>query len=86
MSYPVSRVLRFVSLAAAVGVVSAFGVPRAKQGPPSPGMSFKLKVTLRHTPTSGRARRATTLLGHGVFAGGMGRVVIDTVDVPSAHI
>jgi hypothetical protein len=84
MSYPVSRVLRFVVLGAAVGMVSAFSFPRAERWIPSAGMSFKLKVTLRHTPTSGRARRATTLLGHGVFAGGMGRVVIDTVDVPSA--
>lgn len=47
-------------------------------------MSFKLKVVLRHTPTNGRARGAVTLLGHGVFANGMGRVTIDTVDSPSA--
>jgi hypothetical protein len=56
----------------------------APVGAPSPGMSFNLKVVLRHTPTSGRARGSVTLLGHGVFANGIGRVTIDTVDVPSA--
>jgi hypothetical protein len=51
---------------------------------PAPGMSFNLRVVLRQTPTSGRQPRAVTLLGHGVFANGMGRVIIDTVDAPSA--
>jgi hypothetical protein len=46
-------------------------------------MSFNLRVVLRQTPSSGRAPRAVTLMGHGVFARGMGRVTIDTVDVPS---
>jgi hypothetical protein len=77
-----SRVLRFVVGSALGASLTAFapGVARA----PSAGMSFKLKVVLRHTPTSGRARGAVTLLGHGVFANGMGRVIVDTVDVPSA--
>src|ERR1044071_3070257 len=81
MSYPVSRVLRFLGFSAAVGAVTAFVPPPALT--PTPGMSFKIKVVLRHTPSSGRARGAATLLGHGVFARGMGRVVIDTVDVPA---
>jgi len=48
----------------------------------TPGMTFRLKVTLRHTPSSGRAPRAVTMLGHGLFGGGHGRVDIDTVDAP----
>jgi hypothetical protein len=77
-----SRVLRFVSAGALGASVVAFSPAPARA--PSPGMSFNLKVVLKHTPTSGRARGAVTLLGHGVFANGMGRVSIDTVDVPSA--
>jgi hypothetical protein len=74
------RVLRLV-VVAALGASITAATP-SPAGLPSPGMSFALKVVLRHTPTSGRAR-AVTLLGHGVFANGMGRVTIDTVDVPS---
>jgi hypothetical protein len=76
------RVLRFASLGASVAAISAFAPSTAVA--PSPGMSFTLKVVLKHTPTSGRARGAVTLVGHGVFANGMGRVNVDTVDVPSA--
>ena len=77
-----NRVLRFMVLGTVVAAATAFTSPPARA--PAPGMSFKLRVVLRHSPTSGRAPRAVTLLGHGVFAGGMGRVNIDTVDAPSA--
>lgn len=43
-------------------------------------MAFNLKVVFRHTPATGRAGGTVTLLGHGVFAGAMGRVTVDTVD------
>ena len=49
-----------------------------------PGMSFRLKIILKHTPTSGRAPRAVTMSGRGQFGGGMGRVDIDSVDAPAA--
>ena len=88
MSFVARRVLRFVVVVAlgvsASAFVSGTSASRAERGTPSPGMSFKLKVVLRHTPTSGRSRGAVTLLGNGVFANGMGRVNIDTVDTPSA--
>jgi hypothetical protein len=76
-----SRVLRFGLSAATLLAVAGF---TWSPPTPAPGMSFNLRVVLRQTPTSGRAARAVTLMGHGVFAGGMGRVTIDTVDVPSA--
>jgi hypothetical protein len=82
MTVTANRVLRFVVLGAIVASVTAF--TWSTGGAPVPGMSFRLRVVLRHSPTSGRAPRAVTLLGHGVFANGMGRVNIDTVDVPSA--
>jgi hypothetical protein len=82
MMHAANRVLRFVFLGTAV--LSATAFTSSTPGAPVPGMSFKLKVVLRHSPTSGRAPRAATLLGHGVFADGMGRVTIDTVDAPSA--
>lgn len=82
MMHAASRVVRFAVIVVIGASASAFAP--APAGAPSPGMSFNLKVVLRHTPTSGRARGAVTLLGHGVFAHGMGRVSIDTVDVPSA--
>ena len=82
MTHAGRRVLRLVALGSALVAVTAMApTPVAS---PAPGMSFKLRVVLRHTPTSGRARGAVTLLGHGVFANGMGRVTVDTVDVPSA--
>jgi hypothetical protein len=74
-----SRVLRF-GLPVAMLAAAAFMSPAA----PSAGMAFDLRVVLRQTPATGRAPRTVTLMGHGVFAGGMGRVTIDTVDVPSA--
>lgn len=80
-----SRVLRYVLvLAGATGVVGFSPLARPALREPLPGMTFNLKVVLRQTPTSGRAPRAITLTGHGEFGGGMGRVSIDTVDVPSA--
>ena len=76
-----SRVLRYGAPAMVIFAATAFHSAPAN---PSPGMSFKLRVVLRQTPTSGRQPRAVTLLGHGVFANGMGRVIIDTVDAPAA--
>ena len=81
MMVAASRVPRYVALGAVAAAVSAFMPATART--PAPGMSFRLKVVLQHTPTTGRAR-AVTLLGHGVFANGMGRVTIDTVDAPAA--
>lgn len=75
------RVLR-LGVPAAMMIGAAAFTP-ASVGP-APGMAFRLKVVLRHTPSSGRAPRAVTLMGHGQFANGMGRVDIDTVDAPSA--
>jgi hypothetical protein len=85
MMVPKSRILRFAVVAGLVSTATAFSPlttlpPRA----PVPGMTFKLRVVLKQTPTSGRTPRAVTLLGHGEFANGMGRVMIDTVDAPSA--
>src|SRR4051812_44117703 len=75
------RVLRYGLPAIFVVSAAASVSPNAI---PAPGMSFQLKLVLRHTLTSGRSRGAVTMLGHGVFAGGMGRVTVDSVDVPSA--
>lgn len=50
------RVLRYAPVIAVAVVATAF-VP-ATPSPslaPIPGMTFKLKVVLKHTPTSGRA-------------------------------
>ena len=80
MQYVASKVLRFVVLGAVVATITAFTSSTA--GAPAPGMSFKLKVVLRHTPATGRASRAWTLLGHGQVAQGMGRIDVDSVDVP----
>jgi hypothetical protein len=57
-----------------VATASADYRPSAKT---IPGMTFRLRVTLRSTPSSGRGR-ALTLEGHGAFAGGHGRVDIDS--------
>jgi hypothetical protein len=82
MLYQQSRVLRIVAVSALVTVATAFApTPTAV---PSPGMTFRMKVVFKHTPTSGRQPRAVTLLGHGQFASGLGRVDIDTVDAPAA--
>jgi len=76
---------RLVLIAAVVATASAF----TAQKPPRsslavPGMTFKVRLSLRHTPTSGRGRRPITLLGHGQFGAGMGRVDIDSIDTPSS--
>jgi hypothetical protein len=81
MSYRQSRVLRLAAVFTVAAAVTGFAPTTAWA--PIPGMTFKLKVVLKQTPTSGRAPRAVTLIGHGEFAGGMGRVSIDTVDAPS---
>jgi hypothetical protein len=77
-----NRVLRYVAIPAVVIAATAF-TPHLAHAPVS-GMTFKLKVVLRQTPATGKAPRAVTLIGHGAFAGGLGRVEIDSVDVPSA--
>jgi hypothetical protein len=81
MLYQQSRVLRFVAVTALVAVATAFAPTPAAA--PSPGITFKLRVVFKHTPSSGRQPRAVTMLGHGQFASGLGRVEIDTVDAPS---
>lgn len=77
-----TRILRFVGVPAIALIASAF--TPARVAAPLPGMTFNMRVVLKQTPAAGRSPRAVTLLGHGQFAGGMGRVNIDTVDVPSA--
>src|SRR4051812_40588927 len=74
-----SRVLRLLAPVVLIGSASAFTVGH---GAPARGMQFKLRLVLRHTPTAGRAPRAITLLGHGAFASGLGRVDIDSIDAP----
>jgi hypothetical protein len=81
MMYAANRVLRFVVLGASVLGAAAFTPSRTAA--PAPGMSFKLRVTFRHTPANGRATRTVTLMGHGVATSGMGRIDVDTLDVPS---
>jgi hypothetical protein len=81
MSYRQSRVLRLAAVFTVAAAATGFAPTTAWA--PIPGMTFKLRVVLKQTPTSGRAPRAVTLIGHGEFAGGMGRVSIDTVDAPS---
>ena len=76
-----SRVLRFAAVGA-IGVGVAEFTPSTAMAP-MPGMSFNLKVVLRHTPTSGRARGSVTLIGHGVAASGMGRIDVDSINVPA---
>ena len=56
--------------------VATPGAPRA-----IPGMTFRLKVTLRNAPSTGQ-QRTQTLFGRGAFGGGHGRVDIDSVDAP----
>jgi hypothetical protein len=65
---------------AAVGLIamSSAAVAYRPSAAAIPGMTFQLKVTFRHTPTSGPGSRALTLFGHGLFGGGHGRVDIDS--------
>lgn len=85
MTYQKSTARKLSAIAGLFVVASAFSLYAPAPRPaPIPGMTFKLKLSLRHTPTSGRGTRAVTMLGHGQFGGGMGRVDIDTVDAPSA--
>ena len=75
------RLTTITGIVVAVSAFSAYAptpAPRAVKG-----MTFSLRLTLRHTPTTGRSRRAITMLGHGQFGAGMGRVDIDTIDAPS---
>src|SRR3569832_112072 len=75
-----NRVLWLLAAVAFIGLASAFTVGHRA---PAHGMQFKLRVVLRHQPTAGRAPRAITLMGHGAFANGLGRVDIDSLDAPS---
>jgi hypothetical protein len=63
-------------------VVIGLVVMSAAVGPPVatvPGMMFRLKVTLRDVESSGKTR-TLTLLGHGAFGAGRGRIDIDSTD------
>jgi hypothetical protein len=68
---------RIVAVSACLLMV---GATTATSPPPAltAGMSFTIRVTFRHQPPSGRQQRAGTLLGHGIVAGGRGRVDIDS--------
>jgi hypothetical protein len=66
----------------AVAVIGFTVVSSAAVSPPTssvPGMSFHLKVTLRAVGSTGRTL-TQTLLGHGAFAAGHGRVDIDSTE------
>jgi hypothetical protein len=68
---------RIVAISACLTMV---GATTASSPPPAAtlGMSFAIRITFRHQPPSGRQQRAGTLLGHGIVAGGRGRVDIDS--------
>jgi len=74
-----SRVLRLLAPVALIGLASAFTIGHRA---PARGMQFKLRLVLRHTPTAGQGTRTISLLGHGAFANGLGRVDIDSIDAP----
>ena len=79
MSTPVrSRFLRLLAVIGFAAVASA-AIDDRLPTKAIPGMTFRLAVTLRNTTSSGRTSRALTLQGHGSFAGGHGRVDIDSV-------
>jgi hypothetical protein len=76
---------RLAVIVAIVATASAFTAQKpARSSLAVPGMTFKVRLSLLHTPTNGRGRRPITLLGHGQFGAGMGRVDIDSIDTPSS--
>ena len=70
--------LRAIAAVGVIGGLSAATTPLARSAA-IPGMTFRLKVTLRDVSSSGRTR-TLTLLGRGAFAGGHGRVDIDSTE------
>jgi hypothetical protein len=76
MSHGTTVLLR---CAAIVGLGSVVGAKPLDHSPSiaTPGMSFTIRVTLRHQPTNGRSR-SLTLLGHGIVGGGRGRIDVDS--------
>lgn len=80
-----TQLFRLSAVAGLFAIATAFslGTPH-REASTVPGMNFKLRVVLKHTPTTGRAPRAVTLQGRGQFGAGMGRVDIDSIDAPSA--
>jgi hypothetical protein len=68
--------IRAVTAIGFIGVSSAATTSRTAA---VPGMTFRLKVTLRDVSSSGRTS-TRTLLGRGVFAAGHGRVDIDSTE------
>lgn len=76
MSQARTVLLRSIAVVGFIAVASAAGDNRTERA--IPGMTFRLLVTLRNTPSAGRGPRALMLQGHGAFAGGHGRVDIDS--------
>lgn len=76
ISHATTVLLRY---AAVIGLGSVVGAATDHHLPTTatPGMSFTIRVTLRHQPTNGRSR-SLTLLGHGVVSGGRGRIDVDS--------
>jgi hypothetical protein len=68
--------IRAITAIGFIGVSSAATTSRTAA---VPGMTFRLKVTLRDVSSSGRTS-TRTLLGRGVFAAGHGRVDIDSTE------
>jgi hypothetical protein len=64
---------------AAIGFVAMSSAAVGSRPASVPGMTFRLKVTLRDVASTGRTR-TLTLLGHGAFGGGHGRVDIDSTE------
>jgi hypothetical protein len=69
--------LRFAAMIGTISVLSA--ATPVWRSSMVPGMSFRLRVTLRDVPSSGR-ERTSVLIGRGAFGGGHGRVDIDSVE------
>ncbi len=76
MSHARTVLLRSIAVVGLIAVASAAAGYRSAKA--IPGMTFRLTVTFRNTPTSGHGNRALTLFGHGLFGGGHGRVDIDS--------
>src|SRR4051812_40864771 len=64
---------------AVIGIISVASGATTPRWAAVPGMTFQLKVTLRDVSSSGRSG-TLTLLGHGAFGGGHGRVDIDSTE------
>jgi hypothetical protein len=80
MSHERTGLLRAIAAVGCIGMLTTVTAARPSR-PSIPGMTFHLKVTLRDAPSTG-ATRTQTLLGRGAFAGGHGRVDIDSTQGP----